>query len=101
MSPGDDREAAAGMLAAQIRLLKNSTVGFIRYKQVVYEEGTGSSVLVGSNCIIVCLLWSDINVLHELKLMACSLCTTCSSLCNLLLDRSTLFACKVAFRVIM
>ena len=101
MSPGDEREAAAGMLDAQIRLLKNDTVGFIRYKQVVYEEGTGSFVLVGSNCIIVCLLWSDINVLHELKLMAFSLCTTCSSLCNLLLDRSTLFAWKGAFRVIM
>ena len=101
MPPRDEREAAAGMLTAHIRLVKNSTVGFIRYKQVVYEEGTGSSVLVSSNFIIVCLLWSDINVLHELKLMACSLCTTCSSLCNLLLDRSTLFACKVAFRVIM
>ena len=89
------------MLAAQIRLLKNATVGFIMYKQVVYEEGTGSSVLVGSNFIIVCLLWSDINVLHELKLMACSLCTTCSSLCIILLDRSAVFACKVAFRALI
>ena len=101
MSPRDECEAAAGMLAAQIRLLKNATVGFIRYKQVVYEKGTWSSVLAGSYFIIVGLLWSDISALHEFKLMACSLCTTCSSLCNLLLDRSTLIACKVAFRVIM
>ena len=57
MSPRDESEAAAGMLAAQIRLLKNATVGFMRYKQVAfYDEGTGCSKLVGSNVIILCLL---------------------------------------------
>ena len=65
MSPRNEREASAGFLAAQIRLLKNATVGFISYKKAVLRKTVLGDWILSlehyqSNFIILFLLWSDI-----------------------------------------
>ena len=54
MSPRDECEAAAGMLAAQIRLLKNATVGFIRYKQVVFMMKVLGAPILSVVILLLC-----------------------------------------------
>ena len=60
MSPGDEREAAAGMLAAQIRLLNNATVGFIRYKQVVFMMKVPGAPILPVAILLLCVCFGVI-----------------------------------------
>ena len=60
MSPRDECEAAAGMLAAQIRLLKNATVGFIRYKQVVFMMKVLRAPILSAVILLLCVCFGVI-----------------------------------------
>ena len=60
MSPRDERKAAAGMLAAQIRLLKNATVGFIRYKQDVFIMKILGAPILSVVILLLCVCFGVI-----------------------------------------